>query len=232
MHEKRNFSITSLVVILLLVGAFLGLIYLLAPDAFAAQLLVLIGVTTVLALLVWIVIVWLGGRAIDTAAEDGTEQAPAAPPVAQPEPAAIEAPVAPPAPAEPAAPDDTAAVRMLAILQRKGRLIDFLQEDLSAFDDAQIGAAVRTIHEGCREALDETMTIDPIFAEAENSQVTVPAGFDAHAIRLVGNVASDPPFTGTLRHRGWRVSEINLPERVGDSGEEMVIAAAEVEVGG
>ena len=231
MQEKRNFTITSLIIILLLIAAFVGLIYLLAPEAFAAQLLILIGATTVLALLVWIVIVWLGGRAIDNAG--AAEQEASAPPVAEPASAAIEEPLSiPSAPVEPAEPDDMPAIQMLAILQRKGRLIDFLQEDLSAFDDAQIGAAVRTIHEGCREALNETMTLDPIYAEAENSQVTVPAGFDANAIRLVGNVSSDPPFTGTLRHRGWRVTEINLPERTGDSDDEMVIAAAEVEVGG
>ena len=68
-------------------------------------------------------------------------------------------------------------------------------------------------------------------SDAENSQVTVPADFDAAAIRLVGTVAGDPPFQGTLRHRGWRVTEINLPERVGDQGDNMIIAAAEVEVG-
>ena len=232
MQEKRNFTITSLVVILILVGALFGFIYLIAPETVAAQLLMLIGATTVVALLIWIVIIWLGNRAIDNASTQAATDAVANQQVtapSQPEPVAVPEPVTPPPP-EPQEPDDSAAVQMLAILQRKGRLVDFLQEDLSAFEDAQIGAAVRTIHEGCRDALNETMTIEPVFSEAENSPVTVPADFDAHAIRLVGTVSSDPPFQGTLRHRGWRVSVINLPERVSDGGEEMIIAAAEVEV--
>src|SRR5207253_6846543 len=36
-----------------------------------------------------------------------------------------------------------AAVQLLAILQREGRLLDFLQEDVDGYADAQIGAAVR-----------------------------------------------------------------------------------------
>jgi hypothetical protein len=42
---------------------------------------------------------------------------------------------------------------MLGILQREGRLIDFLEEDVASFTDAQIGAAVRDIHKGCKKAL-------------------------------------------------------------------------------
>jgi hypothetical protein len=117
---------------------------------------------------------------------------------------------------------------MLAILQRKGRLIDFLQENLSGYDDAQIGAAVRTIHAGCREALLEHVTLEPIYSENEGSQVTVDAGFDANAVRLVGNVTGEPPFRGTLVHRGWRVAKLALPRQTSDK--EKVIAPAEVEI--
>ena len=95
---------------------------------------------------------------------------------------------------------------MLAILQRQGRLIDFLQEDLAPFEDAQIGAAVRSVHAGCKQALDEHIQLEAIYPEAEGSVVSVPSGFDAYAIRLSGNVSGEPPFTGTLRHRGWRAS--------------------------
>jgi hypothetical protein len=140
------------------------------------------------------------------------------------------------APVQPAPSINTArytergAVQMLAILQRQGRLVDFLREDLQMYDDAQIGAAVRTIHQGCRQALDEHIKVEPIFTEAEGSSVSVPSGFDQHAIRLTGNVVGQPPFRGELRHRGWRVVSIDLPQAADGRDQQPIVAAAEVEV--
>lgn len=122
-----------------------------------------------------------------------------------------------------------AAVQMLAALQREGRLIDFLQEDLSSYEDSQIGAAVRNIHTGCKEALKEHMEIRPVFAEKEGASVTVPPGFDARAIRLTGNVTGDPPFRGVLRHRGWQVERIRLPQSM-EQKNHWILAPAEVEI--
>ena len=98
--------------------------------------------------------------------------------------------------------------QMLGALQREGRLIDFLQEDLSQYEDGQIGAAVRSIHSGCKEVLKEHMEIKPIFEEKEGSAVTIPSGFDARAIRLTGNVTGNPPFPGYSAIGGgrWNVS--------------------------
>jgi hypothetical protein len=143
-------------------------------------------------------------------------------PEPKPEPKPVPAP--PPAP-----PSDAAAIQILSILQRKGRLIDFLQENLSAYDDAQIGAAVRNIHAESKAALAEHVTLEPIYTDAEGSAVTVQPGFDANAVRLVGNVTGEPPFRGTLVHRGWRVAKIDLPKQTSDK--EKVIAPAEVEIG-
>jgi hypothetical protein len=123
-----------------------------------------------------------------------------------------------------------AAIQMLAILQRQGRLIDFLQEDLSLYDDAQIGAAVRNIHAGCKQALEDHVELKPVFDENEGSTVTVPPGFDAAATRLTGNVVGDPPFQGHLRHRGWRVVHVELPQLTGLRGKDWILAPAEVEV--
>jgi hypothetical protein len=124
------------------------------------------------------------------------------------------------------------AVQMLAILQRQGRLIDFLREDLQMYDDAQIGAAVRTIHQESRQALDEHVKLEPIFSEAEGSMISVPSGFDPHAIRLTGSVVGEPPFRGELRHRGWRVVSIDLPQPSDGREQQQILAAAEVEVAG
>ncbi len=120
------------------------------------------------------------------------------------------------------------AIQVLAALQREGRLIDFLQEDISSYDDAQVGAAVRNIHTGCRTALQENMEIRPIFREQEGTGVTVPPGFDARAIRLTGNVAGNPPFKGILRHRGWQAERVRLPGA--EEKNSWVLAPAEVEI--
>jgi hypothetical protein len=126
-------------------------------------------------------------------------------------------------------PSPEAAVQILAALQREGRLIDFLQEDLSSYEDSQIGAAVRNIHTGCKEALKEHMEIRPVLVEKEGAAVTIPPGFDARAIRLTGNVTGDPPFRGILRHRGWQVEHIRLPQS-GEQKNHWILAPAEVEI--
>ena len=121
------------------------------------------------------------------------------------------------------------AVQMLALLQRDGRLVDFLEEDISVYPDAQLGAAVRTIHEACRQVLDHYVKLEPILNSEENQPVTVQLGFDPAAIKLIGNVAGEPPVRGMLRHKGWRVKEVNLPPLPQDAGR-MVVAPAEVEL--
>jgi hypothetical protein len=131
-----------------------------------------------------------------------------------------------------AQPTPGAAIQMLSLLQRQGRFIDFLQEDLSFYDDAQVGAAVRNIHEGCKATIAEHIELKPIFKEEEGTEVNVASGFDANTIRLTGNVTGDPPFRGVLRHRGWRVERIELPQSTFDQKENWILAPAEVELEG
>ena len=121
------------------------------------------------------------------------------------------------------------AVQMLALLQRDGRLIDFLAENISTYPDAQLGAAVRTIHDTCRQALDQYVKLEPILNSEEDQPVTVEAGFDPAAIKLIGNVAGVPPLRGLLRHKGWRVKELKMPPLPQASGR-LVITPAEVEL--
>ncbi len=122
-------------------------------------------------------------------------------------------------------------LRVLAVLQRDGRLVDFLQEEIDPYTDAQIGAAVRDIHRGCRKALREYLSVEPVLETPEGQDVTVPPGFDPAAIRLTGNVSGDPPFRGVLKHPGWRVKAVHLPAlpAVRDASA-AVLAPAEVEI--
>jgi hypothetical protein len=121
------------------------------------------------------------------------------------------------------------AVQMLALLQRDGRLVDFLEEDVSSYPDGQLGAAVRSIHTSCRQVLERYIKLEPILSFEEDQPVTVPTGFDPAAIKLVGNVTGEPPIRGLLRHRGWRVTDVTLPSLPQGSGR-AIVAPAEVEV--
>lgn len=158
--------------------------------------------------------------------------APSAAPAPAPAPAAsapAAAPVAPVAPATPKEADTTAVLQLLSLLQREARLVDFVQEDIAAYNDAEIGAAARVVHEGCRKVLREHVTLAPVRAESEGSRLTLPAGFDAAAVRLTGNVVGQAPFTGTLAHRGWRATEVRLPQ-LAEGHDARIVAQAEVEL--
>jgi hypothetical protein len=125
--------------------------------------------------------------------------------------------------------DPDSALQLLGLLQQEGRLVDFLEEDVAQYSDEEIGAAVRVVHEGCRKALHDHLTLQPIRQETEGVSITLEHGFDASALRPTGNLVGEPPFTGTLAHRGWRATEIRLPKLAKDH-DVHVIAPAEVEL--
>jgi Domain of unknown function (DUF2760) len=149
-----------------------------------------------------------------------------APAAEKKEPAAK--PARPPA-TTPPPPSTDAALQLLGLLQREGRLVDFLEQDVAGFDDAEIGAAARAVHEGSRKALRAHVTLAPVREEEEEAKVTLAAGFDAASVKLTGNVTGKPPFAGTLRHRGWRATKISLPVAV-EGHDVHVLCPAEVEI--
>lgn len=120
-------------------------------------------------------------------------------------------------------------VRLLALLQREGRLLDFLLEDVQNYPDAQVGAAVKDIHRKCQAAIKEHLVLEPVMPQTEGANVEVPAGFDPSAVRVTGNVTGNPPYRGTLQHHGWRVKELKLAEPP-EGQDERVLMPAEVEV--
>jgi hypothetical protein len=137
---------------------------------------------------------------------------------------------APATPAEPAPEKVHAAgLALLALLQREGRLVDFLQEDVSSYSDADIGAAARVVHGGSRKVLNQYLTLEPVLSDAEGASVTVPTGFNAERIRLTGNVAGQPPFRGALKHHGWVATSVRFPA-LPPTLDPRIIAPAEVEL--
>jgi len=121
------------------------------------------------------------------------------------------------------------AIQMLALLQRDGRLVDFFTEDITAYDDAQVGAAVRDMHESCRGTLQHYLTLEPVVAGEEGQPVTIEPGFEPGTIKLIGNVTGKLPARGVLRHHGWRAGQVRLPDLPSGIAR-AVIAPAEVEI--
>jgi hypothetical protein len=144
-------------------------------------------------------------------------------------------PAAEPARPEPERPQasraDAEVVQFLAMLQEKGRLVDFLMDDINAYSDAQVGAAARVVHAGCKGVLQEHFSINPVRTEQEGSTVQVPAAHSADEYRLVGRIAGSAPFSGVLVHRGWKTDIVKLPRLFRGATDSLpAIAPAEVEV--
>ena len=132
--------------------------------------------------------------------------------------------------------DDPQALRhqrlflhLLSVLQREGRFVDFLQEEIEIYEDDQIGAAVRNIHSSCRKAINKSLPIKPIAEGNEGEQITVEKGFDPDAIKLTGQVTGEPPFRGIIRHKGWRAQKLELPD-LSAIKDPTIISPAEVEI--
>ena len=121
------------------------------------------------------------------------------------------------------------ALQFLSLLQQEARLIDFVQEEIGAYSDEEVGAAARVVHEGSQKVINEYFTLSAIRAEDEESRVTLAEGFNAAEVRLTGNVVGSAPFTGTLIHRGWRANAVKLP-KLSAGHDTSIVAAAEVEL--
>jgi len=146
-------------------------------------------------------------------------------------PAPATAPVAAQPPPPPENQAEAEVVAFVGLLQEKGRLVDFLMEDVTAYDDKQVGAAARVVHQGCREVLNDSFKITPISQEEEGSRIMVPADYAPDEYRLLGKISGDPPFTGTLLHKGWKTESVKLPRMLKvDETRLPSIAPAQVEL--
>lgn len=123
----------------------------------------------------------------------------------------------------------TAALQLLGLLQQEARFIDFIEENLQGHADADIGAAARVVHEGCRRVFHQHLSLEPILTDSEGSRVTLEKGFNSSEIRIMGNIVGEPPFNGVLVHKGWKVREIRLP-LISEGHDPRILAPAEVEL--
>ena len=139
----------------------------------------------------------------------------------------VQAPAAAPVVLKEASPD--AALQLLYLLQNDARFIDFIKEDMSAHSDEDVGMVARVIHEGCNKVLNDHFSFAPIAKENEGDKITLIEGYDAAKVRVTGNIVGNPPFTGTIIHKGWQVTDVRLPSTV-QGYNANVLAPAEVEL--
>ena len=142
---------------------------------------------------------------------------------AKPAPVKASSPAPPPKPQF--SPSD-GAVQMLGILQRDARLIDFLMEDIAAYSDEQVGAAVRDIHTQARQSLERYLKLATVIDAVEETVVNT-SGLDSASYKLIGNVPpSGKAGSGVLRHKGWKAEKVDLPAAKPTA----VLAPAELEI--
>jgi hypothetical protein len=139
--------------------------------------------------------------------------------------AVLEAPPPPPKPTR----KSGEPVRLLRLLQRDAKMVDFLMQDISGASDTDIAVFVRDMHPKAQKTLKEHVDIVPVMTQPEGETVEVPKGFDPSAIQLLGNLTGQPPYRGTLKHSGWRARDYNLPAPA-EGLDELVLAPAEVDL--
>jgi hypothetical protein len=120
------------------------------------------------------------------------------------------------------------AIHILAEMQKEGRLIDFLKENLDDYNDEEIGGSVRSIHEGCKKAIDTHIQMEKVLDQEEESTCRINKDYDAKSIKLTGRVSDTYPMKGSLVHPGWKVKEVKLTQK--SKSTQNIIAPAEVEI--
>jgi hypothetical protein len=215
---------TYLVIAGILLCLFNGLLLVPGTSAYTALIAVIAFVLSLFILALSL----FGGRKSETASRPGPDEGSPYPSAVSVAGAASAAATIPP-PSAAANQAEAEVVAFFALLQEKGRLVDFLMEDITSYDDAHVGAAARVIHQGCRQVLKENFNITAISESAEGSQVTVPTGYAKEQYRIVGKLGGEPPFTGTLIHKGWKTEFVKLP-RIVETRRLPAIAPAEVEL--
>ncbi|MCA9138071.1 MAG: DUF2760 domain-containing protein [Planctomycetales bacterium] len=118
------------------------------------------------------------------------------------------------------------AVTLLATLQREARLVDLIQEDLSQYSDAQVGAAARPCLQQCAGVLKRAMGLEPLLDAADGDSVEIPADASPTRFQRIGEGAS---ASGKLVHHGWQATKIELPTWTGETADANIIAAAQVQ---
>jgi hypothetical protein len=120
------------------------------------------------------------------------------------------------------------AIQILSELQKEGRLVDFLEENLSDYEDDEIGSSVRSIHEGCKKVMDKVLEKEKLVDQEEESSIRVNKDYNATQIKLSGRVSETFPQKGILVHPGWKAKNLKLSVRPKASSD--ILCPAEIEI--
>ena len=118
------------------------------------------------------------------------------------------------------------AITLLSALQREARLVDLIQESLSGFSDAQVGAAARPCLQQSAQTLQRFFDLKPISDAADGSNVDVGSHESPARYQWVGEGTTT---SGGLIHHGWQASQVELPQYSGDAADGWVVAPAQVQ---
>jgi hypothetical protein len=121
------------------------------------------------------------------------------------------------------------ALQMLALLQQRGRFVDFVMQDIAPISNEQIGAVARFVHQGCRSVFDELFEIEPVREEGEGAAITLAGAPDPEQLRIQGRTPTYPT-QATIVHRGWLTNRVTLPSVTAERQPPYVIAPADAEV--
>ena len=137
---------------------------------------------------------------------------------------ATSVPAADPAAASP--PTRSDAITLLSALQREARLVDLIQENLSEFSDAQVGAAARPCLEQSSATLNRLFDLKPVCEAADGSTVDVGPEETAARYQWTGEGSGT---SGSLIHHGWQASQVELPQFSGDAADALIVAPAQIQ---
>lgn len=121
------------------------------------------------------------------------------------------------------------AITLLSALQREARFLDFIQESIEQYSDAQIGAAARSVHDQCAKTLHRFFAPEPLVNKPEDSSIEV-SGENFAQFQLIGNINQSPPFSGRLVHSGWKATKVEIPLWNGQPEHALILAPAELEI--
>lgn len=122
------------------------------------------------------------------------------------------------------------ALTLLAALQREARFIDFLQENIQPYDDAQIGVIVRDVHRGCAEVVKRMFNVQPLTEVPEGQKISLDAPVNPQVFQLIGKTpTSSDAVSGTVVHPGWKAESCNVPVWSGTEDAIRVIAPVEID---
>ncbi len=119
---------------------------------------------------------------------------------------------------------------MLSALQREARLVDLIQEDLSKYSDAQVGAAARPCLQSCASTLSRLFGLAAVSDAGEGASVDIGDeignGGSPARYQWIGEGSST---SGKLVHQGWQATQVDLPTWTGAEADANVIAPAQLQ---